>query len=532
MSDSSSNLGCTLTCSLCGSIYKASEPPRRGGLAFCPACLYDRQADCLALMKGGRGKPVLIGLVVTMVLCGGAFFLLAGRFGYDVRSWKFLAASPASPPALQSTSAPVAANSPAKADVPAPKENTAAAKVATTPNTLRSVVDVGNIHLLYVTAPGTDACLGIASRLYVTREAPSNEPARLVTKVGDDMTGSFQEGLRYVQKQPRDWEKQFSVRLSFEDRDVPKDGGSAGTAFTVAMLAAIKGVSLDPDVAITGDLTVDGSVRPVGGVVEKVRGAIADHCKVTLIPERNTRDIVDMALLDGSSPLWETQVFTINTVDDALSLARPDRPANVKAAIARFNQLRARLPAVVTPNYLPSPIVQSELKEILRLAPNHLTAATLLRAATNQLPPELSLNRSVETILGASYLFVASVISPEEKEDKSKTHTKPGITIFPEREFEQCSRKLQNFTPILDKRSIPLKAACLEYGGALREALSYKSKYPQGTETNRELRELALKEAASIREVKSNLDTARSDLLLALRKLRTDGDLTAEMLYK
>jgi hypothetical protein len=90
--------------------------------------------------------------------------------------------------------------------------------------------------------------------------------------------------------------------------------------------------------------------------------------------------------------LWETQVFSISTINDALGLARQDRAENLQSAIARFDALRARLPAVVTANYLQSPIVQSELKEVLRAAPNHLSASILLQAAVNQLPHELSLS--------------------------------------------------------------------------------------------------------------------------------------------
>ena len=120
--------------------------------------------------------------------------------------------------------------------------------------------------------------------------------------------------------------------------------------------------------------------------------------------------LTDLALLDGTPCLWETQIFSISTIDEAFSLARKDRPENIKSAMARFDALRARLPAIVTPNYLQSPIVQAELKEIVRVAPNHLSAAALLRAAENQLPHELSLNRSVDEILSASYLFVSDIV--------------------------------------------------------------------------------------------------------------------------
>ena len=394
----------------------------------------------------------------------------------------------------------------------------------------RSVADAGHIHLLFVSGVGTGACRGLSSRLFVTREAPDKESANLVTEVGEHMATSFDEGLRYVRKLPRDWERDFSIRLSFEDKFTSKDGGSAGTGFTIAMLAAIQEIALDPELAVTGDLTVDGTVQPVGAVVEKLRGAIAGRCKITLIPERNSRDVVDLALLDGTSPLWETQVFSIATIEQALGLARCDRAENAAAAIARFNTLRARLPAHVTPNYLLSPIVQTELKEVLRLAPNHLSAATLLQAAESQLPGELSLNRSVGEILGAAHLFVTEVINPKEKSTRSSGS--PGLTVFPEREFGECVKKLQQLTPMLDRRSQELKSACMAYAGALRSVWTYQAGDVNGMRSRQQWAQLAQREQNFQQQAKDELNDARSRLLLALRKLDTDGSLVSEMTKK
>lgn len=393
----------------------------------------------------------------------------------------------------------------------------------------RAVSDVGNIHLLFVSAPGTDGCLGMASRLYATREAPGSEAATLVTKVGDAMSTSFDEGLRYVRKLPRDWEKDFSIHLSFEDKFTPKDGGSAGTGFTLAMLAAIQNVALDPDIAVTGDLTIDGSVQPVGAVVEKLRGAIADKCKITLIPERNAGDAQDLALLDGTEPLWETQIFSISTIDEAFSLARRDRPENLKAAIARFNELRARLPATVTANYLPSPIVKAELHAVLKLAPNHLSAAILLHAAEHQLPPQLSLERSVDEIFNSSYLFIQGILPREKSAASGGGESKGGITVFPEQEYQKCMSKLYKLAPILDPRSVELKIACIAYAGAVRAAANYKGPDTSGQRTQQQWFDLARRERGYAQQYVENLNETRSKLLLCLRKFSTDSTLRRDM---
>lgn len=390
----------------------------------------------------------------------------------------------------------------------------------------RSVVDAGQIHLLYVTQPGTDGRMGLSSRLFVTREAPNVVSAKLMTEVGKHMQTSFAEGLRYVGKLPRAWEKEFSIRLSFEDKFTSKDGGSAGTGFTIAMLAAIQNIALDPEVAVTGDLTVDGSVQPVGCVIEKLRGAIVGKCKIAMIPERNSRELTDMALLDGTSPLWEMQVFSISTIEQALGIARRDRTEKSRNAIVRFNALRMRLPQIVTPNYLLSPVVKAELEQVLLDAPNHLTAAALLRAAANQLPHELSLNRSVEEILATSHLFVDSVVNPPKYGSSSGGK---GLTIFPEREYGECLKTLQRLTPILDRRSVELKSNCIGYATALRAVWHYHPPDANGFRSQQQWADSMQRERRFQEQTKENLEDARSRLQLSLRKLDTDGSLMLEL---
>ena len=531
------SLELSLNCDLCRRSCPAVEMPLRGMLNFCQICATERPKECLAHLGGTGSKSRWPSILLSVLSLG----LIAGAVSVTVRVLQFRdsvdSQKPPSESEIAPTQSPSATIAPATNSAPAATVATEAKENAIpllkrlfTERSQRLVEDAGNIHLLFVTRPGTDSRTGLSSLLYVTREAPNQDSAKLTTAVGSEMATSFDEGLRYVKKQSRSWERDYSIRLSFEDKFTTKDGGSAGTGFTIAMLAATQGIALDSEVAVTGDLTIDGTVQPVGAVVEKLRGAIDGKCSITLIPERNSRDPVDLALLDGTSPLWKTQIFSIGTIDEALGLARKDRAEKIRDAIARFSALRARLPADVTPNYLQSPVVQTELKEVLRSAPNHLSAAILLRAAENQLPQELSLNRSVEEILAASYLFVSEVISPEERKPKSSENK--GVTIFPEREFNQCLKSLQRLSPMLDRRSLELKSSCLTYAGCLRSVLTYRAVDPSTIQTRSQFIELARREKGFIQQTKDDFEQARSHLLLALRKLDTDGSLMSERLKK
>jgi Lon protease (S16) C-terminal proteolytic domain len=525
-----------ITCALCGVCFDPSRIAMRGSLNFCETCTLARTTECLMRMKEfGRPKrfPLMAALLVGLTVCGGIWtarsvrstmksLIAAESRGVD--GWGSSSAPSSTAPGSPSmVSGDPADSSEGRGDSggsPLWGKFRAMANAVrrTTGLGLKPVVDVGNIQLLFVIRPGTDGAIGLASRLYATKEAPETPTAALMTPVGDSMKASFQEGLRYVRKQSRDWEGEFSIRLSFEDRFSSKDGGSAGTGFTVEMLAAIDHIALDPNVAITGDLTIDGEVQPVGAVVEKLRGAIAGKCRITLIPERNNRDVLDLALLDGTSPLWETQILSISTIDAALALVRKDRAEKTNEALQRFDQLRARLPAVVTPNYLQSPVVQSELKEVLRLAPNHLSAATLLKAAEGQLPKVLSLNRSVDEIVAAFYLFVGDEIGVQERTAGSSPSA--GITRFPEQEFTECMKKITALQPILDPRALELKSACAGYASALRGMAAFKAQAFSGRDRDYQW------------QIKENFDAARSRLLLSVRKLTMDGSLIREMTRK
>ena len=69
------------------------------------------------------------------------------------------------------------------------------------------------------------------------------------------------------------------------------DGPSAGTAILAAIVSAATGRPLRQDVAVTGEISLYGKVRPVGGVFEKAYGAKQAGIKTLVIPEENAKDI-------------------------------------------------------------------------------------------------------------------------------------------------------------------------------------------------------------------------------------------------
>ena len=87
------------------------------------------------------------------------------------------------------------------------------------------------------------------------------------------------------------------------------DGPSAGTAILSALVSAITGRKIRQDVAVTGEISLQGKVRPVGGVFEKAYGAKQAGIKTLVIPKENSKDI--------SQGHLGLKIFPVDTAEEA-----------------------------------------------------------------------------------------------------------------------------------------------------------------------------------------------------------------------
>ncbi len=90
------------------------------------------------------------------------------------------------------------------------------------------------------------------------------------------------------------------------------DGPSAGTAILTAIISAITGRPIRQDTAVTGEISLQGRVRPVGGVFEKAYGAKQAGISRLIIPAENTKDIPQHHL--------GLEIFPVSTATEALEL--------------------------------------------------------------------------------------------------------------------------------------------------------------------------------------------------------------------
>ena len=82
--------------------------------------------------------------------------------------------------------------------------------------------------------------------------------------------------------------------MHFPAGAVPKDGPSAGITMTTALVSLLTGRAVQPDVGMTGEVTLQGQVLPIGGVKQKVLAAHRAGLTDVVIPGKNEPDLDDV----------------------------------------------------------------------------------------------------------------------------------------------------------------------------------------------------------------------------------------------
>jgi ATP-dependent Lon protease len=136
--------------------------------------------------------------------------------------------------------------------------------------------------------------------LYIEANANDGEPGlKLTGQLGDVMKESAQIALSYV----RAHAQQLGVDPKSLDRTihvhvpagaVPKDGPSAGVTMVTALVSMATGRQVRSDVGMTGEVTLNGRVLPIGGVKQKLLAAQRAGLSTVFIPQRNEPDLDDV----------------------------------------------------------------------------------------------------------------------------------------------------------------------------------------------------------------------------------------------
>jgi ATP-dependent Lon protease len=121
----------------------------------------------------------------------------------------------------------------------------------------------------------------------------------LTGQLGDVMKESAQAAWTYAKANsdelfidPRDFEQ--DVHIHVPAGAIPKDGPSAGITMATALVSALSKRPARNDVAMTGEITLSGRVLPIGGVKEKVLGAVRAGIDTVVLPKENEADLEDL----------------------------------------------------------------------------------------------------------------------------------------------------------------------------------------------------------------------------------------------
>jgi ATP-dependent Lon protease len=184
---------------------------------------------------------------------------------------------------------------------------------------------------------------GVATGMYYTQmggdimhvEAsvmPGKGDFILTGQLGDVMKESGRAALTYARTHaaalgvPLDRIERHDVHLHVPAGAVPKDGPSAGVTMAVALVSALSSRPVRSDVAMTGEITLRGTVLPIGGLKEKVLGAHRAGIPEIVIPVENEPDLDDLP----SEVRGSLQFHVIEHLDEAIALCLRGRPARME----------------------------------------------------------------------------------------------------------------------------------------------------------------------------------------------------------
>jgi ATP-dependent Lon protease len=174
--------------------------------------------------------------------------------------------------------------------------------------------------------------IGIATGMYYTpaggdimfvEASPMRGKGDLILtgQLGDVMKESARAAWTYARSHA-DWlgidEQDFAkdLHIHVPAGAIPKDGPSAGIAMASAVVSALSKRPLRNDVAMTGEVTISGRVLPIGGLKEKILGAVRAGITTVVIPRENEADLEDLP----EEVRKTIRVYPVETLAEALAV--------------------------------------------------------------------------------------------------------------------------------------------------------------------------------------------------------------------
>jgi ATP-dependent Lon protease len=160
--------------------------------------------------------------------------------------------------------------------------------------------------------------------LYVEARSMEGKDKLLLTgQLGDVMKESARIALSFVQGElerlglPKDALEDKTIHLHVPAGAIPKDGPSAGVTLVTALVSVLTGRTVREDIGMTGEVTLQGRVLPIGGVKQKVLAAHRQGLKTVILPKANDVDLDEVP----EEIREELNFELVDHVDEVLQLA-------------------------------------------------------------------------------------------------------------------------------------------------------------------------------------------------------------------
>jgi ATP-dependent Lon protease len=147
----------------------------------------------------------------------------------------------------------------------------------------------------------------------------------LTGQLGSVMQESARAALSHIRQHashlgiPQEFLTKQDLHVHVPAGAIPKDGPSAGVTMATAIVSAARGIPVDPEVAMTGEITLSGLVLPVGGIREKVLAARRHGILTFILPQLNEVDLEELP----EEVRREMTFVPVSTLEEVLRVALP-----------------------------------------------------------------------------------------------------------------------------------------------------------------------------------------------------------------